>query len=63
MKTYYHYFFSKHKVIYLQLARKYGLSPYRIYQLAHGSKAKKISERDALQALMDLKIISVIRRW
>lgn len=63
MKSYYHYFFSKHKAIYLQLARKHGISSYRVYQLAHGSRVKKIFERDVLQELIRLGIIADIKRW
>ncbi len=63
MKSYYNYLFSEHRVIYQQLGRKYKLAPYRVYQLAHGNKARNLSERNVLHELMNLKVIKDVQWW
>lgn len=58
MFSYYRYYFSINKSVYIRIAQKCGVRPYRVYQLAHGKKIKNSQEWDVLQELKNQRIIS-----
>ena len=48
---------AKHRSNYFQLAWKYKLWPERVYNLAHGSRAKTEKEKKVIHDLLNLGII------
>lgn len=64
MKSFFNYlFFSSHKSVYGELAKKYKLSAWHVYRLAHGKRAVSPTERYVLDELHKLKIISGYKYW
>ncbi len=57
MLSYYKYYFSVNKELYISIAHKYGVRPFHVYQLAHGKKAKSRKEWDILRELKEHNII------
>ncbi len=55
------FLFSSRRGIYIRIAFQFKKTPWRVYELAHGSKARSSKEEKILQELKDQGIISVVR--
>lgn len=55
------FLFSSRRGIYSRISFKFKTAPWRVYGLAHGSKARSSKEEKILQELKNLGIISVVR--
>lgn len=54
---------SQNKWVYLRLAFKYGISPGRVYRLAHGRRSKGRKENLVLKELQEHGVISDVKNW
>ncbi len=55
--------FSKRRRIYLQIARKYRTTPWRVYHLGHGEFSKSKKDIKILEELQQYGVISQIYPW
>lgn len=55
------FLFSTRRNIYVRIAYRFNTVPWRVYDLAHGSKARSSKEEKILQELKNQGIISVVR--
>lgn len=63
MKCFWNVWFSRRRSIYIQIARKYHSTPWRVYHLGHGGVSKSKKDIMILQALKEEGIISHIYPW
>jgi len=49
--------------VYIRLALKYRVTPWRIYSLAHGQRSNNRRENKILKELQKLHIISDVKSW
>lgn len=55
------FLFSERRMVYIKIAFQFKVTPWRVYDLAHGSKARSNKESKILQKLKEQGIISVVR--
>lgn len=63
MKSLWKVWFSKRRRIYLQIARKYRATPWRVYHLGHGGFSKSKKDIKILEELQQYGVISQIYPW
>lgn len=61
MRGLFAYFWSKNKNTYLEIAAQHKCRAIRVYQLAHGRKAKCDKDYDIIQSLVEKGIVSGYR--
>lgn len=54
---------SRNKWVYLRLAFRYGVSPCRVYRLAHGYRTRGKKENVVLKELQRHGVISDVKNW
>ena len=54
---------SQNKWVYLRIAFRYGISPGRVYGLAHGRRSKGKKENLVLKELQKQGVISDVKDW
>lgn len=57
------FMYSSNRVVYIRLAVKYRVTPWRIYSLAHGQRSNNRRENKILKELQKLQIISDVKSW
>lgn len=57
------FLFSERRDVYVRIAYRFNTVPWRVYSLAHGSKARSGKEERILHELKKEGIISVVRRF
>lgn len=57
------FLFSENRNKYIRIAYKYNSTPWRVYSLAHRSKARSRKEEKILVELKETGIITVIRMF
>lgn len=57
------FWFSKKRNSYIKIAFQFRTTPWRVYNLAHGSRIKSYQELQILEKLKQEKIISNIIPW
>lgn len=55
------FLFSSRRMVYIKVASQFKTAPWRVYELAHGSKACSNKESKILQELKEQGIISIVR--
>lgn len=57
------FMYSGNRVVYIRLALKYRVAPWRVYSLAHGGRSNNRRENKILKELQKLHIISDVKSW
>jgi hypothetical protein len=57
------FIYSRNRGVYIKLALRYRLWPWRVYALAHGRHSKGRREGKTLEALHKQEIISDVKSW
>lgn len=60
MFIYYHYFKSKNKRLYSELAEKHATNIFHVYRLARGGSVRTNSDYEIVQDLINAQIVSGI---
>lgn len=63
MKKLWKVWFSKRRHIYMEIARKYRSTPWKVYHLGHGGRGKTPKDMKILEELQQREIISYIYPW
>lgn len=62
-KEFWNFLFSHRRELYMELSFKYRITPWRIYDLAHGNRARSSKENKLLTEMRQRGIICGIRLW